>query len=181
MTTPPAPCTTDPDLFWSTLNADEQKAVAICDSCPLRPGCAQYALDNDERWGTWGGMTASDRIALRRGRGWWMDTEGRVRPPCGSEEAFALHHRYEETPCLTCQSEHDTRIGAGRRERLAVQHALPAGGSVRGYELHRMLGEPTCEACRVAVAAASATARAVRAAKRLGSASGSVRAGSAAA
>jgi len=36
----------------------------ICMRCPVRQQCLQFAIDNDERFGVWGGMSAIERNQL---------------------------------------------------------------------------------------------------------------------
>lgn len=170
MTTHRAPCTAAPDLFWSNAPADERAARALCSGCPLRPACAAHALDNDEPLGTWGGLTATDRVQMRLGPGWWIDTADRERHPCGTVEALGQHYRYDQ-PCPDCLAAAAARVEEQRRQLLAVEHALPAGGSVRGYDTHRRMGEDACPPCLAAKAGASATKR-ERAARRLAAAPG---------
>lgn len=38
-----------------------QEAIRICFDCPVRRDCLQYALDNEERFGVWGGADESTR------------------------------------------------------------------------------------------------------------------------
>lgn len=34
---------------------------AVCDDCPVRAACLEYAFDTRQPWGVWGGMTAVER------------------------------------------------------------------------------------------------------------------------
>ena len=40
----------------------------ICTSCEVKAECLDYALDNDERFGIWGGLSERERRRLRRAR-----------------------------------------------------------------------------------------------------------------
>lgn len=44
----------------------EAKAKAICFGCPVRVECLEFALDNGEQYGIWGGLTEDERVLLRR-------------------------------------------------------------------------------------------------------------------
>lgn len=45
---------------------DEAKETAklVCGSCPVAEQCLKYALDNNIRFGIWGGMTEQERLIL---------------------------------------------------------------------------------------------------------------------
>lgn len=45
----------------------EQAAKALCASCPVRPECAEHALEMAEPYGVWGGVTETEREALLHG------------------------------------------------------------------------------------------------------------------
>jgi WhiB family redox-sensing transcriptional regulator len=42
------------------------RAKAICESCPVREACLQYALATNQSDGIWGGMDSQERRRLRR-------------------------------------------------------------------------------------------------------------------
>ena len=66
--------TANPDLFFPVTDGpDAQKAKALCEACPVRNECLGLALELDERFGIWGGMTSTDREKLRK--------KGRRREP----------------------------------------------------------------------------------------------------
>lgn len=44
------------------------EAKLICNLCPFKAKCAEYAIVADEEFGVWGGLTPSERSALKRGR-----------------------------------------------------------------------------------------------------------------
>lgn len=44
----------------------EQRAKAICGTCPVMAQCLAHALSAREDYGVWGGMTQDERAALRR-------------------------------------------------------------------------------------------------------------------
>lgn len=59
--------TTDPDLFVLEHGGSSTAAKRICAVCPVRASCLQEALDRDEQFGIWGGMSLNERKRLSRG------------------------------------------------------------------------------------------------------------------
>ena len=58
----------DPDLFFAATKDLTRQALAICDICPVKEDCLQYALEARERFGVWGGTTEKQRRKIvRRG------------------------------------------------------------------------------------------------------------------
>jgi WhiB family transcriptional regulator, redox-sensing transcriptional regulator len=52
----------DPDLWYPHEKGDPGiQAKRICRRCPVKIECLAYALDNDERHGIWGGLSAQER------------------------------------------------------------------------------------------------------------------------
>ena len=67
-------CATIGGDFWfpdkeqgSVSLTEAQYAKSICRRCPHRTECAEWAI-RKERYGIWGGLTDSDRAAIRRKR-----------------------------------------------------------------------------------------------------------------
>lgn len=58
----------DPDLFFPERGEDVAPAKAVCAGCPVREDCLDYALDNGERHGIWGGLSERERRRIRRDR-----------------------------------------------------------------------------------------------------------------
>lgn len=54
-------------LFFPAPRAhrDIAEAKTLCGACPVRQDCFTHALDNDLRWGLWGGMTEVERKPWR--------------------------------------------------------------------------------------------------------------------
>jgi WhiB family redox-sensing transcriptional regulator len=58
-----------PDVFFPEFgNNHSRQAIKICDACPVKLLCLEYALGNEEVWGIWGGLTPNQRKRLKRGR-----------------------------------------------------------------------------------------------------------------
>lgn len=58
---------TDPEAFFPEKGGSTREAKRICEDCEVRAECLQYALENDERFGIWGGLSERERRKLRRG------------------------------------------------------------------------------------------------------------------
>ncbi|MTE22749.1 WhiB family transcriptional regulator [Microbacterium sp. ZXX196] len=57
---------TDPEAFFPEKGGSTRDAKRICDSCDVRAQCLEYALENDERFGIWGGLSERERRRLKR-------------------------------------------------------------------------------------------------------------------
>lgn len=58
----------DPDLFFPDRGKTTIDAKRVCFECPVRGECLEYALDNVERFGIWGGTSERERRKIRRSR-----------------------------------------------------------------------------------------------------------------
>lgn len=57
---------TDPEAFFPEKGGSTRDAKKICASCEVRVQCLEYALQNDERFGIWGGLSERERRKLRK-------------------------------------------------------------------------------------------------------------------
>ena len=54
------------DAMFPESNAAQREAAQLCSLvCPVQAECLQAALDNDERYGVWGGTTERERQRIR--------------------------------------------------------------------------------------------------------------------
>lgn len=56
----------DPEAFFPEKGGSTREAKRICNACPVQDECLEWALENEERFGIWGGMSERERRRLRR-------------------------------------------------------------------------------------------------------------------
>ncbi|MBE4735758.1 WhiB family transcriptional regulator [Streptomyces caniscabiei] len=99
----------DPDLFapdgtlgrWADVI---KKAKAICNRCPVRTTCLEWALDNREDFGIFGGLTQDERWEITRQqakdgyrpRRATQNPRGALQPPAGSLRELLDRHTTAE-------------------------------------------------------------------------------------
>lgn len=74
---------TDPERFFPEKGGSTADAKKVCLACDVRDACLQYALDNDERFGIWGGLSERERRKIKRDQ----------RTPEELEQARAIRQR----------------------------------------------------------------------------------------
>jgi WhiB family transcriptional regulator, redox-sensing transcriptional regulator len=60
---------TDPEAFFPEKGGSTREAKRVCRSCEVRAECLEYALENDERFGIWGGLSERERRRIKREAG----------------------------------------------------------------------------------------------------------------
>jgi WhiB family redox-sensing transcriptional regulator len=68
----------DPDIFFPSegfVGKDDQDAAkAVCNGCPVRRDCLEYALLTRQAFGIWGGFNARERKRMLKIRARRMTT-----------------------------------------------------------------------------------------------------------
>ena len=57
---------TDPEAFFPEKGGSTREAKKVCIGCDVRSECLEYALENDERFGIWGGLSERERRKLKK-------------------------------------------------------------------------------------------------------------------
>jgi len=57
---------TDPEAFFVEKGGSTRPAKRICARCPVRVECLNFALDHDEQFGVYGGLSARERRNIKR-------------------------------------------------------------------------------------------------------------------
>lgn len=98
---------TDPEIFHPEKGGSTRPAKAICGGCPVRAQCLQYALEHNEQFGVWGGLSERDR------------REFKTRKPvthCVNRHEYAVTGRQVDGRCPECSRLRDRRY----RQRRAL-------------------------------------------------------------
>lgn len=56
----------DPEEFYPEVGGSNRRAKAMCATCPAMDLCLQWATDNDEQYGVFGGLSADERRRIKR-------------------------------------------------------------------------------------------------------------------
>jgi len=62
----PACAQADPEAWFPEKGEKVSQAKKICQACPIRNQCLEYALETNEVFGIWGGLTYKQRLRLKR-------------------------------------------------------------------------------------------------------------------
>lgn len=122
----------NPDVFFPERGEQILDAVQVCAACPVAAQCLEYAVDNDERFGVWGGVSGwqrrrgleSAQAAASRNAGILMRrqhrrSEAQPRPHVVQRDAVAPN-----TKLARLESEHDLGSANERRAARAAQNSV---------------------------------------------------------
>jgi WhiB family transcriptional regulator, redox-sensing transcriptional regulator len=56
---------TEPEVFFPESGGSTLKAKLVCQKCPVKVECLDYAINHDERFGIWGGLSERERRRLK--------------------------------------------------------------------------------------------------------------------
>lgn len=88
--------------------------LEMCDACPIRDMCAEFAVENEEAFGAWGGLLTAEikRIISARGERLFRNRQLFFRneiPTCQTRigptvKGFRTHIDNGEMPCSGCRT-----------------------------------------------------------------------------
>jgi WhiB family transcriptional regulator, redox-sensing transcriptional regulator len=100
-------------------NRANAAARQVCDGCAVRDECIQFALDNNETAGIWGGLSGKQRRALRRQR----QGSQAFAPEHGTRAGYQWHVRWGVEPCDACREadrDYESQRRVNRRSAVRV-------------------------------------------------------------
>ena len=56
----------DSEVFFPDKGGSTREAKRICAACEVQPQCLEFALQHDERFGIWGGLSERERRRTKR-------------------------------------------------------------------------------------------------------------------
>lgn len=59
----------DSEMFFPDRGGSSREAKKVCKACPVQAECLRWALDTEEHFGIWGGLSEKERRRLKGGRG----------------------------------------------------------------------------------------------------------------
>lgn len=119
----------DPNLFFVDRGDTKKcrEARAICEPCPVKAECLQYAIDLDSHLeGVWGGTTERERRGLRR-----VTLRNAVCEMCGRE--FRYKTRNPATCSDKCSTARARKLKLLARELNDLGECSIAGCSTRAH------------------------------------------------
>ena len=116
---------TDAEAFFPDKGQSTKEAKRVCLGCEVRTECLTYALEHDERFGVWGGLSERERRKVKRGDLSAIEKLAHPKPLRACEQCGkTLYERRGSAPGRFC-SEHC-------RSQFKYYH--PGHGTLRRYK-----------------------------------------------
>lgn len=106
---------TDPESFFPEKGGSTREAKRTCARCPVAAECLDFALEYDERWGIWGGLSERERRKLRQAMDVPVAANGNSnKTHCVNGHEFTPENTYERPDgtgrhCRACMNEAQAR------------------------------------------------------------------------
>lgn len=78
---------TDPELFFPLKGGSTKAAKKVCAECDVRDRCLEYALQNNEQFGIWGGVSERARRQMLKDMGVEETNDDEFAESYGGREA----------------------------------------------------------------------------------------------
>lgn len=88
------------DEWFPEKGGSTRGAKKVCAGCEVRAQCLEWALDNGEAFGIWGGLSERQRRTMAQGRERKAPTPQPIKH--GTESGYAAHRRRGERACGPC-------------------------------------------------------------------------------
>jgi len=117
----------DTNIFFPGRGGQLGLARKICYSCPVRQQCLDFAVENHETRGVWGGTSERERRLMNHDRLSQLAAKRAIRiptrtpPVCGTDAGYHRHIRGNRglrpsEPCEACRAAHAASCGAHSRD-----------------------------------------------------------------
>lgn len=107
---------------WFRAGTTENTAALLCSGCPVATQCLQYALDNPEVEGVWGGTIHKQRLKAlgKKPRPTPIERPIVTRDICGTNAGYSQHRQSHEAVCEPCRKAFNAYRRAWRNGKKVV-------------------------------------------------------------
>lgn len=119
------------DVMFPADGQSVEPAKRVCATCDVVEPCLEFALENNERHGVWGGLSVNERWQLRRAR---AEERAAVvleakRSSCGTRYGRQVHRERGEDVCDACRHAERAYMAKRREIAKAINRNNKAGSS----------------------------------------------------
>ncbi len=112
----------DSEMFFPEKGGSSNQAKGVCQRCPVRAECLEYALENNEQFGIWGGKSERERRKLSAGTNTAPCPGGcglMFATPINAARHAEMAHRDHFAICPDCGRDAGTQAGLSLHLRAA--------------------------------------------------------------